>query len=69
MANKCLFADLIFFTSGEGNEATSPSFSAKYAAIAAPSSSLEALIATWYMRRGCEGGILPMANKYLFPDL
>ena len=41
---KCLFADLSVFTSGEGDEATSPSFAAENAAIDAFSSSLGALI-------------------------
>ena len=43
---KCLFADLSVFTSGEGDEATSPSFAAENEAIDASSSSLEALFAT-----------------------
>ena len=41
-----LFAILLFFTSGEGNEATSPSFVICYAAIEASSALLEVLIAT-----------------------
>ena len=45
-ANKYLFADLLFFTAGEGDEATSPSVAAENAAIDASSSSLEAPIAT-----------------------
>ena len=53
-ANKDLFADLEVSTSGEGDEVTSPSFTAKIPAIGAPSSSLEALIAALYMQRGCE---------------
>ena len=43
---KRLFADLLLFTSGEGDEATSPSFAAENAAIDASSALLEALIAT-----------------------
>ena len=62
-ANKYLFADLLLFTSGEGDEATSPSFAAENAAIQASSSSLEAFIATRYMERGCDGSTLPTANK------
>ena len=46
MANNYLFADLFLFTSGEGDEATSPSFTTRYAAIEASSTSLEALIAS-----------------------
>ena len=46
MANKCLFADLLFFTIGEGDEATPPSFVAENASIEASSASLEALIAS-----------------------
>ena len=45
-ANKYLFADLLFFTAGEGDEATSPSVAAENVAIDASSSSLEAPIAT-----------------------
>ena len=57
------------FTSGEGDEATSPSFEAENEAIDASSPSLEALIATRYMQRRCDGSTLPTANKYLFADL
>ena len=46
MANKYLFADLLFFMSGEGDEAMSPIFTTRYAAIEASSASLEALIAS-----------------------
>ena len=45
MANKYLFADLLFFMSGEGDDATFPIFTTRYAAIEASSASLEALIA------------------------
>ena len=45
-ANKYLFAELLFFMSGEGEETTSPSFTTRYAAIEASSASLEALIAS-----------------------
>ena len=43
---KCLFADLQFFKSGEGDEATSTSFAPSNAGIDASSTLLEALIAT-----------------------
>ena len=43
---KCLFVDLSVFTSGEGDQATSPSFAAENAAIDASNSPLEALIET-----------------------
>ena len=46
MANKYLFADLLLFESGEGDERTSPSFPAANAGIDASSALLEALIAT-----------------------
>ena len=46
---KYLFADLSVFISGEGDEATSPSFTAENEGIDASSASLEALIATRYM--------------------
>ena len=46
-ANKCLFADLLLFESGEGDEATSPSFTTSYASIQASSPLLEALISAW----------------------
>ena len=43
---KHLFADLSVFTTGEGDEETSPYFVAENQAIDASSSSLEAVIAT-----------------------
>ena len=67
-ANKTLFTDLLLFTSGEGDEATSPSFEAENEAINASNESLEALIATRYMQMGCDGSTLQMANRYLFAD-
>ena len=45
-ANKCLFADFLFCTAGEGDEATSPSFAAEKQGIEASSTLLEALIGT-----------------------
>ena len=45
-ANKYLFAELLFFMTGEGEETTSPSFTTRYVAIEASSASLEALIAS-----------------------
>ena len=44
-ANKYLFADLLLFMSGEGDEATPPSFAAENLGIGASSALLEALIA------------------------
>ena len=44
--NNYLFADLFLFMSGEGDVASSPSFTTCYAAIEASSASLEALIAS-----------------------
>ena len=46
MANKYLFANFLFFTSGEGYETTVPSFTTRYVAIEASCASLEALIAS-----------------------
>ena len=46
MANKYLFADLLLFTSREGDEATSPSFTAENLGIEVSSASLEALTAS-----------------------
>ena len=54
MANKPLFANLLLFASGEGDEATSPSFTTNHASIQASSASQETLIATWYMQWGCK---------------
>ena len=45
-ANKYLFADLLLFKSGVGDEETSPSLSAENSGIHASSALLEALIAT-----------------------
>ena len=46
MANKYLFSDLLLFESREGDETTSPSFTAANARIDASSTLLEALIVT-----------------------
>ena len=51
---KYLFADLLLFETGEGDETTSPSFPAANAGIDASSALLEALIATEQMQWGCE---------------
>ena len=45
-ANKYLFADLLFLIAGEGDGATSPSFTAENSGIEASNVLLEALIAT-----------------------
>ena len=42
-ANNYLFVDLFFLMGGEGDEATSPSFTTRYVAIEVSSASLEAL--------------------------
>ena len=68
-ANNYLFADLLLFTSGEGDKATSPSFTAENSGIDASSALLEALIATLYMKWGCEWEQFPTANNYLFANL
>ena len=46
MVNNYLFANLLLSTSGEGDEATSPSCTTRYAAIQASNMSLEVLIAS-----------------------
>ena len=51
-ANKCLFANLLLFASGEGDEATSPSFTTSYEPIQASSPSLETLISAWCVQWG-----------------
>ena len=58
-----LLAAFTFVRGAEGDRATSPSFAAENAAIGASNLSLEALIATRYMERGCDGSTLPTANK------
>ena len=55
-ANKHLFADLLLFGSGEGDEAASPSLATENDSIDASSPSLEAPIATYYTRRGMQTG-------------
>ena len=52
MAKKDLFANLYIFTSGEGDEATSPSFLIHYMAIEASCASLEVLIASFLPASG-----------------
>ena len=46
-ANNYLFSDLFLFMSGEGKEATSPSFVTSYKPIQASNPSLETLISAW----------------------
>ena len=67
--NKYLFADLLLFTSGEGDGATSPSCATVNGSIDASSSSLEASIPTQQMRGDANRSSFTMANKYLFADL
>ena len=62
-ANKYLFANLLLFASGEGDETTSSSFTAAKSGIDASSTLLEALIATRYMQRACDGSTLLTANR------
>ena len=54
MANKYLFASLLLFMSGEGDEATSPYFATENMGIDASSVLLEALIAKEYVQWGCK---------------
>ena len=50
---KYLFADLLLFTNGEGDEAKLPSSAPENKAIDASSASLEMLIATRYKQGDC----------------
>ena len=59
----------MLFGSGEGDEATSPSLATENESIDASSPSLEAPIATYYMRGDANGSSFTMANKYLSADL
>ena len=71
-ANKCLFADLLLFASGEGDEATSPSFTTSYALIQVSSPSLETLILALYVQWGCKceyvtpGKQMPVCRSFTF---
>ena len=66
-----LLANLSFVRGAEGDWATSPSFSIVNGPIDASSSSLEAPIATFYMRRGCEreqfshGKQMPVCRSFI----
>ena len=53
-ANKCLFANILVSASGEGDEATSPSFTTSYASTQASSPSLETVISAWCVQWGCK---------------
>ena len=65
-ANKYLFADLLLFTNGESDEATSPSFGAENSWIDASSALLEALIASLLPACGpAKEAIFPTAIKLL----
>ena len=72
MANKYLFANLFLFASGEGDEATSLSFTTSYASIQASSSSLETLISAWYVQWGWKseyftnGKQMPICQSFTF---
>ena len=71
-ANKCLFANLLLFASGEGDEATSPSFTTSYASIQASSPSLKMLISAWYVQLGLKsehfthGKQMPICQSFTF---
>ena len=71
-ANKCLFANLLVSASGEGDEATSPSFTTSYASIQASSPSLETLISAWCVQWGCNcehvthGKQMPVCQSFSF---
>ena len=66
MANKYLFAEILFFVSGEGEETTSPSFTTRYTTIEASSASLEALIASLLPACGtAKEATFPMAINLL----
>ena len=70
--NKYLFANLLLFASGEGDEATSPSFTTSYALIQASSPSLETLILALYVQWGCKceyvthGKQMPACQSFTF---
>ena len=71
-ANKCPFANLLLFASGEGHEVVSPSFATSYATIEASSPSLETLIASWCMQWECNwehfahGKQMPVCQSFTF---
>ena len=71
-ANNYLFPNLLFFTDGERNKATSPSFSATDKGNDASNALLEALIATKQMQWGCKweqfthGEQLPVCQSFPF---
>ena len=69
MANKGLFANFLLFSSREGHEATSPSFTIRYALIQASSALLETLIASWYVQWDTNWSTLTTVNKCLFSNL
>ena len=48
--NKYIFANLLLFATGEGDEATSPSFTISSVSIQVSSPSLETLISAWYVQ-------------------
>ena len=72
MANKYLFANLLLFESGEGDEATSPSFTTNYESIQASRPSLETLISAWCVQWGWKseyfthGKQMPVCRSFAF---
>ena len=65
MANNYISANILFYTSGEGDEGTFPSFLTRYISIRASRTSLEALILDWYMQRQCKGENLAHGKQIL----
>ena len=64
-ANNYLFADLFLFKSGEGEEATSPSFATSYEPIQASKPPLETLISGWCVQWGCKCEQFPHGKQIL----
>ena len=66
MTNRYLFANLLLFASGGGDEATLSSFAICYTTIEASGLSLKVLIASLLLAGGlCERGHFPMAIRLL----
>ena len=67
-ANKCLLANLLLFVSGEGDEATSPSFTTSYEPIQASNASVETVILAWCVQWGCKcGTVYPRQTNTCLP--
>ena len=69
MANKYLFANILFSISKEGNRLMPPSYATMIVAIDACNASLEAILATYDIKGDVKRSTFQKGNDYLFSNL